>query len=1503
MLELRIKESGSSSTVNGVTRYSLELDLERISNGTYDLEDYRIRGFFNHHYVLTVMSSSGYYAIKDIQSFQGIGGTMTEGYDDWMNNVRPPRIDDNKFASEILLYMPSRTLTSSASSATQGRFNLRGVWDNTDRLGRYNDCEGSYSFIGLNDENITNPMNWVFEKRDNTKTETIDTITSSGTTVTVTTNEVHSYNSGDAVRITDISSGIRSFGSAGERYEGTFKIIVTGAKTFTYETKHVVSASTHTSGTVEFWEVVVNEQLISTIQGNGSGIITVNTSRSHDLQVDDIIAIENTNNYDGSQLVITNRIDSNSVECQLIGNISIIEESAGSIKYSSRPPSSAIAVNYISGYTSKVVDDHTTFTYLRYADKDTYIDNNVANDFGSSTQLKVRNFSTNLPPNYQRMVFRFPIADIPLSQLLFAEINAVYESGTDGDAQMGLFQMLNDSWSDSDTWDTINPLIDMGDSIGYYDFINVGSGENDAYTKFNVTTSKLTKWLDGIEVPDVGFVKTQESNSINNIYWSTETIEYKPYIVISSGVVDDDEPPIIQLTNADNSLIVANAIGDGAGKITITSIVPNNLNSGDLVNIISPNYNINSAVVLGGDDAPTTYTYTINIPGNTSLVSDIGGISLRQTVIDVSALGIDDSEMSDDITDIEIRKTSLLSTITPSNVIKNSTTNLSFDFTLNGLDDGYYDVAVKDEIGNQSNRLDAPIIMHYREHSTTQVSTLVRSGDIIDIIGFNVDTPLTLTIADDTLISGIVPGGLTQSIGDVDIDAPNNLFTFTLPSGVQSEYNILSVDTIANTILVENCSFKIGDAISFNSLGNHANSPIVIGNLYYIIDVTNSGTNIEIQISTLIYGDPMNLETTVDMNMKMYNYVTPAYIVKDGITTADYNNQVYIIIDDYAPMIDIPDIIGTGDEIYVTITDTTAINQSSVSFINGIILELNIVNSRVLIYKISVTGIGTLRVDAADEIGNISFATKSIPTNNTLAISVVDYTIIDANNFILNMNVTFDQLDPVSAIIASNNSSSGIFVEGITTNTSYGVVSNLVSTVDELTFDIRVSGLSNGIMTIYANTDDNETINIIPPVLTSVMPECFNNDSILTLTGINLDHDKSLSRSFLNSNLTITDATMTSITAYYGSGTPDGVMDFTLSMIHNSVTLITNTVTNILDNAPPIISINGDQIMEVIQGMTYIEEGAIATDNIFGDVTNDILTQGIVNTNILGTYLILYTVSDPCGNENAAIRTVNVVTGCPVYIEVNPKQGYVGDTVTISTTIGLLNPIPINNIVTFNDVVGTILGGDRNTIQVVVPFGATTGSVQVETGPTNTGYESCSLSNIDTFTLLFDNEEFDPERDILISDYQKRKQIRTTSGLINPFGRGADQKAIYNRDMGYSGFAEVTDENSMVQNVYSIILTRTGERLFNPKFGTNIEDYIYTIIDNIDAFQKRAITEIIEAVKQYEPRVTIMEDDSYVFFDESVNDMIIVLYLLIPTGNVRVIGLTLKSIKNSESTI
>ena len=76
------------------------------------------------------------------------------------------------------------------------------------------------------------------------------------------------------------------------------------------------------------------------------------------------------------------------------------------------------------------------------------------------------------------------------------------------------------------------------------------------------------------------------------------------------------------------------------------------------------------------------------------------------------------------------------------------------------------------------------------------------------------------------------------------------------------------------------------------------------------------------------------------------------------------------------------------------------------------------------------------------------------------------------------------------------------------------------------------------------------------------------------------------------------------------------------------------------DTTKPIINLNGEENMTIIQGNPYIEEGATATDDRDGTVT--VTVSGNVDTNKAGTYTLTYTAVDAAGNTATATRTVTV---------------------------------------------------------------------------------------------------------------------------------------------------------------------------------------------------------------------------------------------------------------------
>lgn len=100
------------------------------------------------------------------------------------------------------------------------------------------------------------------------------------------------------------------------------------------------------------------------------------------------------------------------------------------------------------------------------------------------------------------------------------------------------------------------------------------------------------------------------------------------------------------------------------------------------------------------------------------------------------------------------------------------------------------------------------------------------------------------------------------------------------------------------------------------------------------------------------------------------------------------------------------------------------------------------------------------------------------------------------------------------------------------------------------------------------------------------------------------------------------------------------------------------------DIEAPVITLNGDNPMNVKAGDEYVEPGATAVDNVDGDLTEQIEITGEVNTATPGEYTITYKVSDLAGNEATEIRAIIVKDEVAPEITLNgnnPINLYVDD--------------------------------------------------------------------------------------------------------------------------------------------------------------------------------------------------------------------------------------------------
>lgn len=84
------------------------------------------------------------------------------------------------------------------------------------------------------------------------------------------------------------------------------------------------------------------------------------------------------------------------------------------------------------------------------------------------------------------------------------------------------------------------------------------------------------------------------------------------------------------------------------------------------------------------------------------------------------------------------------------------------------------------------------------------------------------------------------------------------------------------------------------------------------------------------------------------------------------------------------------------------------------------------------------------------------------------------------------------------------------------------------------------------------------------------------------------------------------------------------------------------TIYVVLDKTPPTLTLNGTATETVEQCGTYKDPGAVATDLVDGNLTTAIVVTGSVNTSVVGSYTLTYTVSDAQGNTAVKTRTVMV---------------------------------------------------------------------------------------------------------------------------------------------------------------------------------------------------------------------------------------------------------------------
>ena len=81
----------------------------------------------------------------------------------------------------------------------------------------------------------------------------------------------------------------------------------------------------------------------------------------------------------------------------------------------------------------------------------------------------------------------------------------------------------------------------------------------------------------------------------------------------------------------------------------------------------------------------------------------------------------------------------------------------------------------------------------------------------------------------------------------------------------------------------------------------------------------------------------------------------------------------------------------------------------------------------------------------------------------------------------------------------------------------------------------------------------------------------------------------------------------------------------------------------------------------------------------------------------------------------------------------------------------------------------------------------------------------------------------------------------------------------------------IKNENAIARSIRNIVFTLPGEKYFNPNFGSKISKVLFENIDDITA--SVIVDEIKESIRNFEPRVELLDVESFPNFDNNQFDV------------------------------
>jgi hypothetical protein len=832
-----------------------------------------------------------------------------------------------------------------------------------------------------------------------------------------------------------------------------------------------------------------------------------------------------------------------------------------------------------------------------------------------------------------------------------------------------------------------------------------------------------------------------------------------------------------------------------------------------------------------------------------------------------------------------------------------------------------------DKTGQKSSSYSPQILSGYQYENL--FNTTVGSGDKISLNGWNLDETLNFTVSDPEFGGAGVSENqaVAQTLSASMANDPERSVSAILPV-LQKEFSVTKVE--GNKVYSEDVGLLTSDVlISFIALGrpdDPTDTDVVNGlprgldyGIVYRVNVSDhesftvyslSGDQIEL--------GSMNADLCKALELSFASVVTPLY-------GTDKNRRVNLLVADLRPKVflDASTQLTTGATGNMIVTAISPIDTDSIDSNATVATPSVSKNGYYATVPFTANLNGLMSFTVSDDSGLVSLYEKPV-----LSTSIPTVVLNDLDSEPSKKTFKFNVYNPTgegagtvpAREISSTSPYAGVSVTG-GDGAKFGVVKNCLELPDKngMTFTVVVDDVSDGIMSVYASTEVARHSTVVrPPLITSVSKQYLSSENgQFTISGLNLDElhpkdseDETENSVFVDYDLcepVQMDSDIKDILRTYSvkSGLPDSRYRFRLFKRTNSIDTFGNSITLAIDNTPPILTLLGANPFYLPRGQKFVDPGCRVLDILSGvsvsaggvQVTWS-ANEGVVDPFTPGNYYLEYRVTDLAGNSSKIIRTVQVQNGTSACIKIRVVHGEQasmesitatpGDVLSIFAVTGHFNKVPTNNVVMIGNMQAKIIYGDTSELRCVVPPYVVDSVLMVSVGADGITNECVSTTPIN-FYAKYKSEDFTEER-----SYEDRMYE-----ALHP------QQGYYKTDMGYYRNEPIYDEDCLIQNLLTVILTRQGSRLFQPEYGSLIEDYLFTTAYNNNAeFQSSVLRYIAQLADRWirNPSIQIDLSRSYTQMQLDQNAAVIVLSVILPTGRTRQVSLTIGDNRNAVTT-